>query len=335
MLDTDFKGMYPVNRTNTSAHGGRMGNTQIISGVAENVFRNKSSADRVAGVIEYKKVFVKAADDADATVVAGKAYLGKVTEGDDWCTIFAGTQTDILSDIAGYATGADSKTKYGVAKVTTNVTAGSRTIKVTVKSTKLLAAGVDRIFRVGDEIRLADDSNSEFLTISALAENGLEITVTTTADISRAYTVAANSRLSSVMDIGTLQTSSAAVGFTGGADYDHDGYAPVLDNIGTTYEQLLFTFGDSTNFSVVGDSQGALGSGTVGEDFVVNNAALSKPMATFYSEGWEGLTIAGGDTFTIQLYPAAAPIWEKRETPAGAASISYSNVNLIAQAEVA
>ena len=336
MLDADFKPYYPVNVTNTSAHGGRMSNNMIVSGTSENVFRNKSSADRAAGVIEYEKVFAKAADDADATLVVSKAYLGKVTEGDDWGTIFAATQTDTLAAITGWETGADSKTKYGVAAVTTNVAAASSTIKVTVKNAKLLAAGVDTIFRVGDEICLADNANAEFLEISALAESGLEITITTTTAISRDYTVAASSRVSSVMPIGTIETGSTAVGHTGGADYDHDGYAPLLDNIGTTYEQLLFTFGDATNFSVTGDSiTGSLGSGTVGSDFVITNAALSKPMATFYSEGWGGLTIAGGDTFTVQLTPAAAPIWEKRETPAGAASISYSNLNLVVTGEVA
>ena len=334
MLDADFKAYYPVNRTNTSAHGGRMSNTQIVSAVQANVFANKSSADRATGVIEYKKIYAKAADDADAQLVVTRAFLSKVAEGDDWATIFAGNQTGTLADITGWATGADSKTKYGVARVTTDVAAASRTVKVTVKSTKLLAAGVDRIFRVGGLVRLASDSNSEFLTISALSENGLEITVTTTTDISRAYTVATNSRLSSVLEIGTVATSSAVVGYTGGANYNYSGYAPLLDNIGTLEEQLLFTFADANNFTVTGDSLGALGSGTVSADFVVMNTALSKPMATFYAAGWSGLTIAAGNTFTIQLHPAATAIWEKRETPAGAASISYSNVQLTVTGEV-
>lgn len=335
MLDADFKPYYPVNTTSTSAHGGRMSTVPIVSNVSGNVFRDKSTDDRAAGVIEYEKVFAKDADDADARVVICRAFLRKVTEGPDWGTIFAGTQTDTLADITGWATGVDGKTKYGVAAVTTNVVAGSRTIKVTVKSTKLLAAGVDRIFRVGGKIRLANDSNSEYLEIASLAESGLDITVTTTTDISRDYTTATNSRLSSVLEVGTLETSSVVVGHTGGANYNHTAYGPLLDNIGTMEEQLLFTFGDATNFSVTGDSLGGLGSGNVNEDFVITNTALSKPMATFYSEGWDGLTIAGGDTFTVRLHPSAAPIWEKRETPAGSASIGYSNLSLQVEAQVA
>ncbi len=334
MLDADFKARYPVNVTNTAAHGGRMDTVQIVSGIGENVFINKSSADRAAGVIEYEKVFAHAADDADASLVVARAFLGKITEGDDWCTIWSGTQEDTLADITGWETGADSKTKYGVAAVTTDVAASSRTIKVTVKNAKLLAAGSDTILRVGGLIRLADDSNSEFLTIDSLSELALEITITTTTDISRDYTTAANSRLSSVLEIGTITTSFDGVSHTGGADYNTTGFAPLLDNVGTMEEVLLFTFGDATNFSVVGDSLGALGSGTVGADFVITNAALSKPMATFYATGWDGLTIAGGDTFSVTLHPAAAPIWEKRETPAGAGQSSYSNVNLIVTAEV-
>jgi len=335
MLDVDFKAMYPVNVTNTGAHGGRMGNTQIVSNASENVFRNKSSAERAAGVIEYKKVFAKAADDADASLVVCKAFLNKPLEGDDWCTIFAGTQTDVLSSITDWDTGADTKTKYGVAAVTTDVVLGSRTIKVTVKNAKLLAASDDKIFRVGDMVRLANDSNSEFLEIAALAESSLEITVTTTADISRAYTVATNSRLSSVLEIGTIATSSAVVGHTGGADYDATTYPPLLDNIGTLEQRLLFTFGDSTNFTVTGDTLLALGTGVVSADFVATNTALSKPLATFEKEGWAGLTISAGDTFTVDIHPAAYGIWEKRETPAGAASTSYSNANLIVTGEVA
>jgi hypothetical protein len=334
MLDADFKAYYPVNVTNTAAHGGRMSNNMITSGEEENVFRNKSSADRAAGCIEYEKVFAKAADDADATLVVTRAYLAKPCEGDDWCTIFAGTQTDVLSAITGWETGADAKTKYGTAWVTTNVVAASQTIKVTVDNALLLAAGVDRIFRVGDKCKLADDSNSEEIEIAALAENGLEITVTTVAAISRNYTTAAHSRLSSIMEIGTVATSSAAVGHTGGADYNHTGYAPLLDNIGTLEEQVLFTFADSTNFTATGDTLLGLGSGTVGADFTITNTVLFKPLAKFYAAGWSGLTIAGGDTFTARLHPAAAPIWQKRQTPAGAGSVSYSNVNLVVTGEV-
>ena len=334
MLDADFKPYYPVNVTNTSAHGGRMSNNMIISGQEENVFRNKSTADRAAGVIEYEKIFAKAADDADAVLVVARAYLAKPCEGDDWCTIFAGTQTDTLNDITGWGTGADSKTKYGTAWVTTNVTAASRTIKVTVDNAVMLAAGVDRIFRVGGKCKLADDSNIEEIEISAVSETGLEITITTVADITRGYTVAAHSRLSSIMEIGTVQTSSVAVGHTGGADYNHTGYAPLLDNIGTLEEQIVFTFADATNFTAVGDTLGSLGSGTVSADFTMTNTALSKPLAKMYAAGWSGLTIAAGDTFTLRLHPAAAPIWQKRQTPAGAASISYSNVNLVVTAEV-
>jgi len=338
MLDADFKPYYPVNVTTTSAHGGRMGNVMIVSGEEENVFRNKSTDDRANGCLEYEKVYAKAADDADATLVVTRAYLAKPCEGDDWCTIFAGTQTDVLSDITGWETGADSKTKYGTAWVTTDVVATSQTIKVTVDNAVMLAAGVDRIFRVGDKCKLSDGTNTEEIEIAAVAESGLEITVTTVAAITRNYSSgiagARVSRLSSIMEIGTVQTSSVAVGHTGGADYNHTGYAPLLDNIGTLEEQLLFTFADATNFTVVGDTLGALGSGTVSADFVITNSVLSKPMATFYAAGWSGLTIAAGNTFTCRLHPAAAPIWEKRQTPAGAASISYSNANLVVTGEV-
>ena len=334
MLDADFKPYYPVNVTNTAAHGGRMSNNMITSGEEENVFRNKSSDDRLNGCIEYEKVFAKAADDADAKLVVTKAWLDKPCEGDDWGTIFLGTQTDVLADITGWETGADSKTKYGTAWVTTDVAAASRTIKVTVKNAVMLAAGVDCIFRVGGKCKLSDGTNTEEIEIAALAESGLEITVTTVADITRAYSVASNARLSSIMEIGTVETSSEAVGHTGGADYNHTGYAPLLDNIGTLEEQVLFTFGDSTNFTATGDTLLGLGSGTVGADFTITNTPLSKPMAKFYAAGWSGLTIAGGDTFTCRLHPASAPIWEKRQTPAGAASTSFSSVYLRVSGEV-
>jgi len=338
MLDADFKPYYPVNVTATAAHGGRMSNNMIVSGEEENVFRNKSSDDRLNGCIEYEKVYAKAADDADAVLVVTKAWLDKPCEGDDWGTIFLGTQTDVLGDIIGWETGADSKTKYGTAWVTTDVVASTKTIKVTVDNAVLLAAGVDRIFRVGEKCKLGDGTNSEEIEIAALAEAGLEITVTTVADITRNYSAgiagARVSRLSSILEIGTVQTSSVAVGHTGGADYNHTGYAPLLDNIGTLEVQVVFTFGDATNFTAVCDAFGYSGSGTVGADFVLTNTDLSKPLATFYAAGWSGLIIAGGDTFTCLLHPAAAPIWEKRQTPAGAASLSYSNINLVVTGEV-
>jgi hypothetical protein len=315
-----------------------MGNAQIVSGQEENVFRNKSSAERAAGVIEYEKIFAKAADDADATLVVTRAYLSRPCEGDDWCTIFAGTQTDTLADITGWETGADSKEKYGTAWVTTDVVSASKTIKVTVKNAVMLATGVDEIFRVGGKCKLSDGTNTEEIEIDAISESGLEITITTVDNITRNYSSGTSgsrvSRLSSIMEIGTVETSSTAVGHTGGADYNHTGYAPLLDNIGTLEEQIVFTFADATNFTAVGDTLGSLGSGVVGTDFVMTNTGLSKPLATIYAAGWSGLTIAAGDTFTLRLHPAAAPIWEKRQTPAGAASISYSNVYLVVTGEV-
>lgn len=334
MQDSDFIGIQPVNTTRTAAHGGRMSNVTIYSAEDGNVYDNLSDDDYASGNIQYAKIFAKAADDDDASLTSVRAYLEKPSAGDDWTTFWLGSQTDTLADITGWETGEDSETKCGVASISADVVAGSRTIKVTAKNAVLLASGADTIYRVGGLVRLANDSNSEYLTIDALSETGLEITVTTTTDISRDYTVASSSRLSSVLEIGSLATAASAVGFTGGADYDITGFAPLLDNIGTTYEEVVFTFGDSTNFTAVGDTMATLGSGTVGTDFVMTNSDLSKPLGTLYAGGWTGLTIAGGDTFTMQFSPAAVGLWQKRETPAGATSRVTSNCEIVVTGQV-
>lgn len=322
MLSTDLKAYEPANVTDTPAHGGRISANLITSGAPNNIWADITSEERAAGKIKYEKIFLKVADDADGKLQVARAYFNALPAGDNWATFFDGTATDTLADIPGADTGADAKTKYGIAPVTTNVVAGTRTIKVTVPSVKLLSTGADEIYRVGETIIIGKTGTQEVHTISALAELGMEITITTAADIANNYATTDTPWVASVKSLGTVETSSAVVGHTGGADYDAATYAPVLDNIGTVRQRLVFTFGDSINFTCVGDSLAGLGSGTVNADFTAMNTALSKPLCTLLAGGWTGLTIAANDTFTLDIFGADPPVWEKYEVPAGAEAVS-------------
>lgn len=342
MLNTDLKVYLPQTVNDTSTNGGRMSTNLVVSGVVQNVWPHIPRAERTSGSKKYRKLFCKAADDSDGTLIAPQYWLDDVTPGDDWLTLFAGTLTDTLADITGWETGADTKRKYGVARIKTNITAGTKTIVLQLES-PTLGTGSDKIIFAGDTVRLTDkvdptavSGNEEFLTVDSVSVSGTEMTVVVVQNIANAYTTTALARLMSVYEPGDVFCSSAAPVVTSSAGTVNNGaYPPLLDNIATIEQIITLTFTDASSFTAVSNVAGVtLSSGNVSTQWSPNNSNFAKPYLTLEVGFFTG-TYTAGDTVEITTHPAAVALWEKRVVPPGAVSQSNNKITLVTAGESA
>jgi len=329
MINSDLKYYLPLTVNNTTTNGGRMSANQIVSGVLQNVFSHVFKAEREAGSTVYRKIFGKNADDADETLFSAAFCVDGNTLGDDWVCFWPGTQRDTQADITG------SERKYGGGLSTTAVTGGSdTTVTVDVKD-----ATMTGVFLDGDQVRISDKSspdsltgNEQWMTVTGdPSVSGTLVTLTFTAAPTASY--AAGAKVSSIYEAGDVATSLGTItkSSTSGT-YDDSTYPWLLDNIGTTDEDIHIVFTDATHFNVTGDSLGTLGSGVIGTAFVVTNSSFSKPRFTIPAGFFTG-TWATGDTMDRTIHPSAVALWEKKVTPAGASSISNNKITMITSGE--
>lgn len=332
ILATELKAFYPATISDASANGGRVSFSPITSAALQNVFPHVFRAERLAGSTKHRKIFFRVNNDADETLYAPSIRLHAPTVGGDRVYFRVGTQRNTQGDLTG------SERKFGVGTLKTTVTAGGSTLVVTVEDASLTG-----IFQNGDKIRVTDKAspsstsgNEEELTISgAPTVSGVDVTITTTTPLANGYTAGLtyvssvyypSADLACTVDNWT-ETSAAGI-------YNETTYPVLGDNIGTAEQTWTLTFTDATNYTVVGDTLGSVGSGTIGTDFAPSNPAVSKPYFTLRSAGWAG-TWAAGNTIVFQTHPPAIPIWETRVVPAGAASMAGNGITAVLEGETA
>lgn len=302
-----------------NTNGGRMSAVEAISGVVNNVWPHVLKAERDAGSTLYRKLFTKVSNDADETLLSPDLWNDIETAGDDHIILFPGTQRDTQATFGSY-----SGVIYGCCNLDADITAGGSTFDLLLPH-----ADMQDCFPDGANIRLTDmddpesaTGNEETLTINGTPSlSGLVLTVTVDETIANSYTVAGGGRAMSLYSPGDIKTAfdNWVETCAGSGTYDEGSYPPVLDNLGTVDETWTLTFTDATHFTVVGDSLGTIGSGTIGGDFAPTNSDFSKPYFTLESGGWAG-TWAANDTIVFQTHPASAPFILKRVVPAGAGS---------------
>ncbi len=328
IVDSELKFYKSATVDDTTSNGGVMTSTLITSGVLQNVFPHALAAERVAGSTKYRKIFGKVANDDDLTLLSPQVWIDVVTAADDWVTMFAGTQTDTQNDIG-------TPRLYGCASLKTDVSIGGGTLVVTVED-----ASITGIFVDGDTIRVTDmedpDSgtgNEEFHVISGTPSvSDDEVTITLTDTLSNAFLTADDTRVMSVYEPSDILCSVDNWVETGAFTYDEVSYEVVCDNIGTIEQTWTLTFSDDTNFTVSGNTVGALASGVIGTDYDEDNPDFTKPYFTLLSAGWGG-TAVNGNTLVFQTHPASVPIWEERVIPAGATALSTNKTVLVLAGE--
>jgi len=312
----------PAESSDAGTNGGRMSATAITSGVKNNLFPDVPQAERTAGSTKYRKAFIHVANDADLTLIASKVFVLQPTPGDDYVTIFPGTYTDTQSGIGTPAQ------LYGAGKLNADVSAAATTVAVLVESwatAPIFAAGMT--IRVSNKASVDDVSGTEeYRTIApaGVSAAGNVITLTLTAGLSYAYS-ATNTYVSSVISQGDVVSSATTPVVAGGGSYNSGTYPILADNIGSIEQNWTVTFTSASQFTVVGDTVGSLGTFNVTSDAAPTNPSFSgKPYFTINRLGWSSPQTGTSMTFTT--HPAAIPIWYKRVVPSGAASLSGDKV---------
>ena len=315
-----------ANVSDLSTNGGRMSANVVTSGAASNVFPTVSESERTNGVTKYRKLFLKAANDADLTLLNSKVYLDYNTPGGDRISFFPGTTTDTQAAITG------SERQYGGGKLDSAVGGGASSLDVLVEA----AAAV--VFVNGDKIRVTDKAtiggggNEEYVTINGTITFNADVaTLPITPALANAYSDS-NTRVEAVYEpgnvVGTFDTLIVTSADTG--DLNPVNILP--DSIGGVEQNWTLTFTSPTAFDIVGDTVGAVGSGSTGSGASPNNTSFSKPYFVIQSAGFSG-TFVAADTITFTTHPAAVPIWMKQVVPAATATQSNNTATIVFDGE--
>jgi hypothetical protein len=303
--------------TNDSTNGGRMSANEIADAVKNNVFPDVTEAQRTAGFNDKRKVHFKVANDADLTATNVRNWIPDITPGGSRVNMIVGTATNTQGDLTG------SERNYSVGRLNADVSAAATTIVVDAET----GGGADLIFQADDLLFISDGTNEEFVTIDTggVSWSTDQATITLTAGLLNAYTAAAPTTISSVIETATVETTlDAWVETSTSGTYDEGANPVVLDNIGTVEQTWTLTFSDATNFTVSGDTVGSVGAGTTGGDFAPNNTDFTKPYFTLASAGFAG-TWANGETIVFATHAAAVDLWLLRDIPAGTGALASDN----------
>jgi hypothetical protein len=307
--------------SDSSANGGRMSTVESPSGVKNNIFPDVSLAERTAGIVRLRKLFLKVANDDDLTLFNGRVFMQLNTPGDDNVTFFPGNQRGTQASVTG------SERLYGGGRLNANVSAGALTFVVATEGAALNYLRTGDVIRITDKTSVGGSGNEEFVTASNVTWAGDLATVTIPSPgLANGYT-ASNTGVSSVYEAGDVKTNVTAPAITsatGTADFVAN---PILgDNIATIEQDWTLTFTSSTAYTIVGDVVGSVGSGNISSDATPGNPNFSgKPYFTIPSAAWGG-TWAPGDTVTFTTSPAAIPVWYRQAVPAGASALSGDRV---------
>ena len=314
VAEADLKQFRSVVVSDDGSNGGRLGLSQISSGVAGNLFPAAGAAEQLAGSSKYRKLFLVNHSNPSDTAFDAKVYMENYTPGADELVFCQGTQTDTQSAITG------SEAKFGVGQLNANVIAGATSIAVSVHDWASLPIFRNGgLLRISDKPDIASPGNTEFVYIHAstpITNAGDLVTIPLATALVGGYT-AVNTRVASVLEYGDLKaTFDNWVETSGAGTYDEVTYPLGLDNRGTIEQIWTVTFSSATNYTVSGDTVGAVGSGTISTDFIPNNPNYSAPYFTLEQEGFAG-TWANGNTLVFRTHPAAIPLWMLRDIPSG------------------
>lgn len=315
----------------TIDNGGLMSSAVIADGVKNSVFPDVSQAERVAGITQYRKLFLKVDNVANIALQNPTLFIEKVTPGDDVVTLFVGTQSDTQNDITG------SERQYGGGTLDADVLLGSFTLDVLVEDpTNGIFADGDTV-RVSDAVDVLTAGTTEDLVIDTggVSYLGNVATLTFTTALLNDYTVAAGTKVSTRMPVTDITTAVTGVVVTSAAGTYDDGANPIqMENKSTIEETWTLDFTSSTAFNIVGATVGLVGSGSVSTGAAPTNPAYAMPYFTLLAAGFGGSFLTG-DTIVFTTSPASSPVWAKRVVPPAAGSLSGNNFVMAVEGESA
>jgi hypothetical protein len=315
-----------------TTNGGRRSNNAVISGVVNNVWPHVSKAERLSGSTLYRKLFTIGEVATLETLIAASVRLFKPTAANDWVTGF----TDSVTKDNTQASWSPAR-QYGSAVLKTDVSAGASAFVVTVEDSTLtgIFLDADTIVISNKATPDAASGTSEVHTISGTPSvSGNDVTITIAGTLANSYTVAGATFIVGVMGIGDVVASSSnySVNTAGTGDYDYTYYPLILNNRGTVFDSLTFTFDDATTFTCVGASGIVYGSGNTFTDFSPSNTAKSALYFTLEAAGFSGV-FAGGDTLTADVDDSSFVYVLKRTVPAACPSLAGNLCTTVTEGE--
>lgn len=322
IVGTDLKFYQSKVVNDTNSNGGRITTTEILSGQSNAWWPNLTEAQLATGLTQYRKSFLRVNNSDDLTGYNCRIGLWKPTPGSDELYLFAGTQTDIQSDIS-------SPDLYGAGKLDVSVLAGVSEIDVLVED------GTTTIFRAGDLIRISDQTsvgsggNAEYKVIDTggVSVAGDVVTLTLTSALANDYS-STNTYVSSIYETAEVKCSTTGKVVTSTAG-TFDESLMTLNNLGTLYQTLTFTFTSASAFTVTSDELTlSPNTGSTASTYAPVNLAVGLPYFSVSPGAWGG-TFAANDTVVITTVPPAVPVWEMRYVPVGAAAIASQTRTLM------
>ncbi len=102
--------------------------------------------------------------------------------------------------------------------------------------------------------------------------------------------------------------ADTAIGAPMSANYNDALYPIAVTNLGAIQERWALVFTDSTNFRIIGEVSGQIGTGNVNADCAPINPVTSEPYFQVKKEGW-GAGWASGNVLRFNTIAAMYPIW--------------------------
>lgn len=232
--------------SDAATNGGIISANLIGSAVKNAVFPDVRQAERQAGSVTYRKVFVHFAPPDGSLALDVKVIPFLPTPAQDRVLVLRGTQTDTQQDML-----LASPRPYGIATYTGTVAAGANSLTVTQE------AIADALFAVGDTVFVTDKDainaatgSEEYATLSNVAYGASSVTLTFATALQNAYT---NPRVCSVIEAGDVlaQATDAVVTSVAGT---FDATAVQAHPARVGYHEYTLNFVTGTQFNVLRDS---------------------------------------------------------------------------------
>jgi hypothetical protein len=319
IIASDFVWRAPrsISDTVPAENGGRMGSAVIATNTKNAIFPDVTQAQRTAGAVAHRKVFIHVSSVANIALLDARVWLGEITASDDYVHLIPGTHTDTEDEIAARPYGA------GVLLLS----AEAEDVSIDVVPEGLADLGALTPFVAGDLIRISDGTAGEYHVIDSVTDNTTHWTIAFDGSALANAFDAADTIVSAVIEQASVAASTDSVVTTSPSGGTFNGAAIVAANRGATRDTITITFTAATTFTAAGLIAGSLGAGSRAADFSPINPATSSPRFTIPSTAWGG-TFALGNTVVFELYPASIPIWYQRRVPAGAGSLSDAAITV-------
>lgn len=310
--------------SDTSANGGIMSDTQVVSGVPKNLFDSASSVERANGSTKYRKMFMKVANPDSLTLYSARVWQETNTVGEDRVTFFPATQRGTQSGITG------TERQYGTGLLSVGVVAGATSLSVEMESPSL-------VFANGDLVRISNkatpDAKGDEAWVSITTAPSIVGSVATfTFSPALSVDFLSGARVSSVLQAGDVTPiiEGFSVSSASGTLVSPSTLAKA-NSIGTVEQIWTLTFTSGTTYSIYGDTLGDVGGGNI------TGAEPSHPGTGYpyfvLSTGLFGGVFQAGDTVVFATHPAAIPLWVKRVVPVGCAVQSANSMIIYVDGE--